>query len=148
MMSMKIKDKLSKFLNNLKEIKGSALILSSYDMKEEIFDEIKKFYAREKIRVIDSNLDDKEAIDKSFNTSLKEGSVLLITMEKQTSHVVTRRLEQVMNDGYIPVNIGNNWLKVEPVDTWQAIVWVNQDAPHKDEKILRNLFAHKLVVTP
>jgi hypothetical protein len=147
MQSINIDENLQNFLEKVRKIKGAVLIISSPLLKNRIFDEIKKFYSDSRIRVIDSSITDKENIDKTFSGSLKEGSLLLVSLEKQTSPVVTRRLEQIFNDGYISINTGNNWLKIEPVDSWQVIAWGNQDSPHEDLKILENLFYQKLVVT-
>jgi len=143
--AVKIK-RVKKFLNIVKRMKDSALIFSSPETKSLIIKEIKKAFSGKKTHFIDPTMREKEEIDKTFVASLKEGSLLLVSLDRNSLPTVMRRLEQVMEDGYVQVNISGTWRKVEPTDTWQTIVWINSKNAREDEFTLNLLFTHKLMM--
>lgn len=140
-------ERIQVFLKTIVSLNESALIYSPGDLKALAFQEIEKFFADRKTHIIDPDIQEKEQIDKIFISSLKEGTLLIISLDKTSSPVVMRRIEQIFEDGHIPINIGDSWRKVEPVDTWQVVVWINRDDINEEEFPLRRLFVHKLVVT-
>lgn len=144
--AVQIKQRIIDFLKKVKKLGESALIYSSPDLRGVVKQEVNKIFENRKIQYISPSMTEKEKVDKVFNSSLKEGSVLMIFLNRQSLPVVTRRLEQVMEDGHVPVNVGNSWRKVEPVENWQTIVWINRNDIKEDEFPLRRLFVHKLVV--
>lgn len=140
--TQRIKD----FLRIVKKMREPAVIFADPDMKPVISREIKKAFPEVKHALISSANTDRDEIDRIFSSSLKEGSILQVQIDKTTDPIVMRRLEQLMEDGNIPVKTGSNWFKVEPVETWQTIVWVNRKDIKEDDFQLELLFTHKLVV--
>ena len=134
------------FLSVVKRMKTSALIYTSKETKPVVIQEIKKTFPGRKMHFIDPGIDNKEEIDRIFSASCKEGSLLLVSLDRSSLPVVTRRLEQIMEDGYIPVDVSGSWRKVEPTDTWQTIVWIDRIQINETEFELREQFVHKLVL--
>ncbi|MCE1246625.1 MAG: hypothetical protein LWY06_08275 [Firmicutes bacterium] len=138
--------RLGEFLSTVKRMKESALIFSSPAGKSSVMKEIKSCFPDVKHTAIDQNIPEKEDIDKAIISSLKEGTLLVVSLYKNTNPAVLRRLEQIMEDGHIPVQVSNEWRKVEPVDTWKTIIWINRDDYREDEFPLRRLFVNKIVL--
>jgi hypothetical protein len=138
--------RLDEFLSVVKRMKESALIFSPPGYKNQIIKEVKSAFSDMKISMVDPSLQDKDEIDKIFISSLKEGSLLIVSFDKTTQPVVLRRLEQIMEDGSLPVHLSGEWRKVEPVDTWKTIVWINRDDFREDEFPLKRLFVNKFAV--
>ena len=139
-------ERIDQFLTNVKKMKKPAVIFTGTDLRPTIIREVKKVFSGRKPQFISSTMVEKEDIDRVFQASLKEGSLLLIYIDKATQPVVMRRLEQIIEDGHVPVKTGSNWFKVEPVETWQTIVWVNRDEISEEDFQLKLLFANILVV--
>lgn len=134
------------FLKVAKRMREPAIIFTDIDLKPIVSREIKKAFPDVKHTYLSSATTDRDEIDRIFSNSLKEGSILQIQIDKSTDPIVMRRLEQLMEDGNIPVKTGSNWYKVEPTETWQTIVWVNRKEINEDDFQLELLFTHKLVV--
>lgn len=139
-------ERIREFLSVVKRMKAPALIYTSKEKKPIVIREIKKAFPGRKTHFINPGIDDKEEVDRIFSTSCKEGSLLLVSLDKSSLPVVTRRLEQIIEDGHIPINISGNWRKVEPTDTWQTIVWIDRDQINETEFELREQFVHKLAL--
>ncbi len=134
------------FLKVVKRMKEPAIIFTNNDLKSVVSKEIKKAFPGVKHALLSSAITDRDEIDRIFSGSLKEGSILQVQIDKTTDPIVMRRLEQLLEDGNIPVKTGSNWFKVEPTETWQAIVWVNRKDINENDFQLELLFTHKLVV--
>ncbi|MCD4786351.1 MAG: hypothetical protein K8T10_21210 [Candidatus Eremiobacteraeota bacterium] len=139
-------ERIREFLAVVKKMKAPALIYTSKEKKPVVIREIKKAFTGRKTHFIDPSIDEKEEVDRIFSASCKEGSLLLVSLDKSSLPVVTRRLEQIMEDGHIPINVSGNWRKVEPTDTWQTIVWIDADQINETEFKLREQFVYKLVL--
>lgn len=140
--TQRIKD----FLKIVKRMREPALIFTDIDLKPIVSKEIKKAFSDMKHTVLTSATTDRDEIDRIFSSSLKEGSILQIQIDKTTDPIVMRRLEQLMEDGSIPVKTGSKWFKIEPTETWQAIVWINRKDIKEEDFPLELLFTHKLAV--
>lgn len=134
------------FLRTVSRMKGSALVYSSRDLMPAIIKEIKSAFPQRKTHFIDMKMSEKEEIDRVFETSLKEGSLLLISLDQSAHPDITRRLEQIFEDGCLQLQKNGEWRKVEPTETWQTVVWIDRDQIKEDEFALRRVFVHKLVV--
>jgi hypothetical protein len=141
-----IKDRLGAFLKIATKMKEPAVIFAPASEKGTLVGEIMKAFEKRKVQKLEPGEADKDQIDKIFKGSLKDGSVLLVYLDKKSSEHVIRRLEQILEDGHIPVSVGGTWSRVEPVENWQCLVLVNRDQIKEDEFSLRELFPHKLVI--
>lgn len=141
-----IKDRLDFFLKNVKKLKEPAVIFAPASQIAVVTGEIAGNFEKRKIQKIEPVEADKDKIDKIFKGSLKEGSILLIFLDKKSPEHVMRRLEQILEDGHIPVSAGGTWSRVEPVENWQCLVLVNEDQIKESEFPLTELFSHRLVI--
>ncbi len=140
-----VKARIENFLEKTRRLQDSALIFTPASLKGLVVNRIKEIFKDKPITFLSSSHDEGK-IDKIFKASLKKGNLLVVTIDKTTPPVVLRRLEQIFEDGYFSYSVGSTWHKVEPVEGWQCLVWINRDHIKEDQFIPIRLFPIKLVV--
>jgi hypothetical protein len=140
-------ERIAKFLERVAAMKEEvSAIFTPAPLKEIVLEEIKKVFGGRKSHTLDLSTKDREQVDKVFSASLKEGSLLLIQIDRDSPQQIIRRLEQVLDEGHISIGLSGNWIKVEPVEGWQAVVWVDSTQVTEEQFLLRDIITSKLMV--
>lgn len=138
--------RLEQFLNSISKVKKSGLILSSTILKRDVSKAVTDFFKDKDLITLEETIDIKEKIDDSFNTSLKQGKPVFVSYSAQTVPVVLRRLEQVLNDGYLEESTPEGRKAIKPANGWFAIVWVDQTSLKDKEFPIKEFFDYKLIL--
>jgi len=136
--------RLQDFLVNLDRLKESGLIFSSTILKRDVVRTVKQFFGSRAFLTVEDSIDIKENIDEIFLKSMKTATPIFITVSVQISAVVIRRLEQILNDGYIDESQPEGRTSVKPADGWFSVVWVDSSDMKDKEFPLRELFGYRL----
>lgn len=141
------RERISTFLEKFKKMEDpAAVIFAPKILSATVKNLLKKVFDKQKISVVPPGVTEREQIDKSFRFSLKEGSLLLINYDTFSDKAVKQYVQQILEEGYITMGVGSNWIKVEPVEGWRMVMLVNRDGVTEDEFPLSNLFTNKLAV--
>ena len=121
-------NRISRFIKIFKRLKNQVCaIFTPASMKMAVESEVRQVYQGAATCSIGAGESDRDKIDRIFVTSLKEGSLLKIFYRQDSQPDLARKIEQVIKEGHLTVRIRDNWTKVEPVEGWQCILWVNLD---------------------
>lgn len=142
------RERIAKFLERIVAMNEKVCaVFAPPSLKQTLFKEVEKAFGGRKSQTMDLSVRDRDAVDKAISTSMKEGSLLLVHIGKDSPPLTLRRIEQILDEGHISIGLPGNWIKVEPVEGWQAVVWVDSTQIGVDQFLLKDILTSKLVVT-